>query len=266
MKVAMTDNPFHPGGYYHPEVDPAQLKISELYSEHISGIDLEVSRMWKFVELTQSSLTRSNVESWSDQFGSIDTSIYKGIISRFRPSRIIEVGAGASTVEASRQIVASSIDCELIAIDPFPNRTEFEVLESLDVTLLKLRVQEVKSELFQQLQPNDILFVDTSHCAKTGSDVLDIFFRVLPTLAPGVLIHVHDIFYPFEYPFEWIFGQTRSWNEIYFLRALLSYHSTLRVQLFNDLLYQSDPTRLRSLLGVHSGGRPGSIWLVNEQN
>lgn len=256
----MTD-PFASGGYYSPIVNTSEINSSRLYRQEIHGINLDVSRMWSLVERIRSLSANSGVKVFSDQYGEIDAAIYAGIIKVFRPARIIEIGAGASTVVASRTASSAKLDCKIIAIDPYPTRSEFIALAAEDVQFMEAKVQDLQLDLFRQLQSGDILFVDSSHCAKTGSDVLDVIFRILPSLEPGVVIHFHDIFYPFEYPFEWIFVDNRSWNEAYFLRALLTGHPTLGVLLFNDLLYHDDPQRLANLVGATSLNRPGSIWL-----
>ena len=85
-------------------------------------------------------------------------------------------------------------------------------------------LQDVDLELFESLRANDILFIDSTHVAKIGSDVNRIFFEILPALATGVYVHFHDIFYPFEYPREWIY-EGRAWNEAYMLRAFLMYNA-----------------------------------------
>lgn len=256
----MTD-PFSPGGFYTPIVNPSDIDYLRLMKGEIHGIELNVSKMWDFIERIRSSSEISGIEVWSDQFGAVDTAVYRSIISTFNPARIIEIGAGASTVEASQEISSMSHECEIIAIDPYPTRTEFVALGAENVKFVEAKVQDVDIDLFKQLKPKDILFIDSSHCAKTGSDVLDVMFRILPALPRGVLIHFHDIFYPFEYPFEWIAVDNRSWNEAYFLRALLTNHSTMKVILFNDYLYQDNPGRLADTFGIRNLVRPGSIWL-----
>ena len=102
-------------------------------------------------------------------------------------------------------------------------------------TLIARNLQDVDTEIFGQLSANDILFIDASHVVKTHSDVNHVFFEVLPRLQEGVYIHFHDIFYPFEYPKEWVY-QGRSWNEAYLLRAFLQDNSRYSIQLFNSFV------------------------------
>jgi hypothetical protein len=104
-------------------------------------------------------------------------------------------------------------------------------------TLIKTEVQLVSLDFFEKLEAGDILFIDSSHVGKTGSDVNFILFEVLPALKSGVIIHFHDVSYPFEYPKEWVY-KGRNWNEDYFLRAFLMYNNNFEILLFSDYLYK----------------------------
>ena len=136
------------------------------------------------------------------------------------PDRIVEVGSGYSTllmraVNRAHFGDRIAIDC----VEPYPR--DFLRHPDIGVTLHAHPVQSAPATLFSTLTAGDILFIDSSHVAKTGSDVNHLFFAVLPTLAEGVIVHVHDIFLPFEYPRAWVIDGRRSWNEQYLLRALL---------------------------------------------
>ena len=97
------------------------------------------------------------------------------------------------------------------------------------------------------------------HVVKTGSELLTIFFEIIPRLNQGVLIHFHDIFYPFEYPSNWVLDEGRSWNEAYFIRALLQSNNKIKILLFADQLRDSDLNRFSKL--VSSQSSCGSLWL-----
>ncbi len=97
-------------------------------------------------------------------------------------------------------------------------------------------VQHVPLSVFAALEAGDILFVDSTHVVRTGSDVCFELFEVLPCLARGVLVHIHDMFWPFEYSRQWAVEENRSWNELYAVRAFLSYNDAWRIVLFNDYL------------------------------
>jgi hypothetical protein len=99
-------------------------------------------------------------------------------------------------------------------------------------------VQNVPLEVFARLESSDILFIDSSHILKTGSDVNHYLFEILPILQPGVLVHIHDILYPFEYPEAWVLEDKRSWNEAYALRAFLEYNSAFEIVYWNNFVWR----------------------------
>lgn len=122
------------------------------------------------------------------------------------------------------------------------------------------RLQEVDIEIFAELSASDILFIDSTHVCKIDSDVNHIFFRVLPHLKSGVYIHFHDIFYPFEYPKDWVY-QGLAWNEAYVLRSFLQYNQSFRIKLFNTymaIFYNKEFVDAMPIPLNHIGG---SIWL-----
>src|ERR1017187_3178032 len=108
--------------------------------------------------------------------------------------------------------------------------------DAAHATLIERRVQEVPLEVFAALGANDVLFIDSSHVSKIGSDVNRLFFDVLPALAPGVLIHIHDVAGNLEYPREWL-DEGRAWNEQYLLRAFLMHNTAYRIELFTGWLF-----------------------------
>jgi hypothetical protein len=124
-----------------------------------------------------------------------------------------------------------------------------------------MKVQDVSLDLFAGLRKGDILFIDSSHVAKTGSDVVDYLFRIFPVLAAGVLIHIHDVFFPFEYPADWVVEQGRSWNETYCLRAFLSYNAGFRICFFSDWFFKCRRHLVESRMPLCVDYRGGSLWL-----
>ena len=196
------------------------------------------------------------------QFSGVDARMLFGLLRLWRPKRIIEVGSGYSTLlmtDVVRRFLSGNT--RITAIEPFP-RPFLHRLAGDGFKLLQAKVQDVDPAVFAELGAGDVLFIDSSHVAKTGSDVNHLLFEVLPRLAPGVHIHFHDIFLPFEYPRNWVIDEHRSWNEQYLLRALLMYSAqTLQVTLSSAYV----ATYLRELAGpiVQPGeGRGGSLWLT----
>ena len=120
--------------------------------------------------------------------------------------------------------------------------------------------QNVPIDRFSALQAGDILFIDSSHVSKAGSDVNDLFFRVLPALTVGVVVHIHDILWPFEYPMEWL-AEGRAWNEAYLLRAFLQYNPDWEVLYMNDYMGKHQRRLVEEkapLMLVETGG---SFWM-----
>jgi predicted O-methyltransferase YrrM len=185
------------------------------------------------------------------------------VMRYLRPRRIIEVGSGyssAAMLDTDELFFDRSIQFTFIEPQPQLLRSLLGKEDLTRVTLLETRVQEVDLDRFSELEANDILFVDSSHVSKVGSDVNHIFFRILPVLQSGVFVHFHDVFYPFEYPLEWVY-EGRAWNETYLMRAFLQYNNQFEIQLFNtfiDWFHKEKYFRDMPLVQKNTGG---SIWL-----
>ena len=157
------------------------------------------------------------------------------------------------------------LDGQLVCtfIEPYP-----ELLHSLirdedraTTKVIPRRVQDVELSKFRELQARDVLFIDLTHVSKVGSDVNYLYFDVLPALADGVYIHIHDIFYPFEYPESWVLEEGRAWNELYLLRALLQSSRAYEVQLMTDYLAFCHRAEFDRALPLGRKNPGGSIWL-----
>jgi hypothetical protein len=151
---------------------------------------------------------------------------------------------------------------EFTFIDPEMKRLR-ELLRAGDATratLIEQRVQVVPLEVFAALGENDVLFIDSSHVSKIGSDVNRLFFDVLPALAPGVLVHIHDIAGNLEYPRDWL-DQGRAWNEQYLLRAFLMYNAAWRIELFTTWLSITRGDFIRERMPLCARGGGGQMWL-----
>jgi predicted O-methyltransferase YrrM len=201
-------------------------------------------------------------------FGCHDGSVLFSMLLEFRPRRIIEIGCGFSSalmLDANDHFFAGAMDLTLI--DPQLEKVSllFEPQGAAKATLLPHRVQDIPIELFDRLAPDDILFIDSSHVLKTGSDVNYYFFEILPRLKPGVLIHIHDILYPFEYLEDWVLSEKRSWNEAYALRAFLAYNDSFEVVYWNNFVFHRLADDLAKLMPLCIENEGGSIWLRRTQ-
>ncbi|HWZ86140.1 MAG TPA: class I SAM-dependent methyltransferase [Thermoanaerobaculia bacterium] len=194
------------------------------------------------------------------QFSHSDASLYYSIIRRFRPQRIVEVGAGHSTRLALKAVRDNGIG-RILCIDPHAPQW----LASLGdpVEIVPKPVQQTPDSVFLSLAAADILFIDGSHISKTGSDVNHLFLRILPRLPKGVLVHIHDICLPFEYPKYWSEDVLCYWNEQYVLAGLLANSAKYEILVGVYFLQQTDIESLTPFVpeveGVFPGG--GSLWL-----
>ncbi|MBM4243490.1 MAG: class I SAM-dependent methyltransferase [Deltaproteobacteria bacterium] len=151
---------------------------------------------------------------------------------------------------------------EITSIDPDPSRLRARMRpgDEQRVRILQQPVQDVPLDLYDRLEAHDSLFIDSTHVLNTGSDVNHLLFHVLPRLAPGVWVHVHDVAYPFEYPREWV-AEGRAWNEAYAWRALLQYDAAFDVQVMNTCLEFLEPDWFRDNMPLCLKNVGGSLWL-----
>ena len=129
------------------------------------------------------------------------------------------------------------------------------------MALLRQPVQEVGMAVYEQLGPRDILFIDSTHVLRTGSDVCYELFEILPRVASGVAVHLHDIFWPFEYPNPWILDDNRSWNEAYAVRAFLTDNDRWEIMFFNDYFMKFERERIERHLSRFVESPGASLWL-----
>jgi hypothetical protein len=192
------------------------------------------------------------------------------VLRSLRPARVVEVGSGFSSAEMlDLNELFFDRAVEFVFIEPRPERL-YSLLSDQDKRSYRIEakpVQQVDAAVFQSLARNDVLFVDASHVGKSHSDVLHILFEILPKLKKGVLVHFHDVMWPFEYPQSWL-EEGRAFNEAYFLRAFLQYNSAFEVLFFNsfmvakhaDLLSRKMPRMLKSPSTPETIGN-SSLWL-----
>jgi hypothetical protein len=183
-----------------------------------------------------------------------------GMLRRLRPRRIVEIGSGWSScamLDVNSRYLSGHTEC--VFVEPHPQLlSELTAGKRLDIRATP--VQDVELSLFTDLRDGDVLFIDSSHVAKVGSDVNHLVHEVLPRLQPGVVVHVHDVPYPFEYPIEWVM-EGRVWNEAYLLRAFLSFNTAYQIELFLSYLaiHHREALAVALPLALRSPG--SSLWL-----
>jgi hypothetical protein len=271
-----------PGHFYSPIPDPSEIeqqriKLFGATPKILPGIDLRVeeqlalldritafSRKFPYGESTEIGYPNQDFRYTLDNqfFIEPDAFTLYGIICCFQPKRIIEIGSGYSSA-----LILDTVDHfldyspELVFVEPHPDRLK-SLLQTKDPgysRILEVKVQSLPSEGFSHLSASDILFVDSSHVGKCGSDVLHLIFNVLPLLSPGVLVHIHDIFWPFEYPESW-YREGRCWNEAYFIRAMLTFNSAFEILFWSSFLQSYSPADLRKTSHYRQSAG-GSLWL-----
>jgi len=194
-----------------------------------------------------------------------DASVYYSIIRHFKPHQIVEVGIGNSTILASLASQKNN-DTSITAIDPFVSNSFLKKIPD-SVDIIKKPIQDFPVSFFKKLSKNDILFIDDSHVCKIGSDVNYLFLEILPELNPGVLVHIHDIFLPGQYPRDWILNDHRRfWNEQYILQAFLIENSEFEVLLANAFLSHKHPQKLTEFFKIDNLGGGGSFWMRKKNN
>ena len=186
----------------------------------------------------------------NEYFGPVDSEILYSMIRYFKPRRIIEIGSGFSTYCSAKAILRNySLDnnynCELIAIEPYPKNILIKGFPGLK-KLIPKEVQNVPITEFTKLKENDILFIDSSHVIKIGNDVQYEYLEIIPRLRKGVIIHIHDIYFPFDYPKRKILIDNIFWNEQYLLQAFLSFNNSFEVLWAGNFMNSTFPNLLEN--------------------
>ena len=279
MRLHEANKGFPPGHFYSPIVNVAEVKLDapRLFERHVAlGLEMNVAvqkNTFKLLARHVNSMPfadeptlglRYHYNNTSYAFG--DAFVYWGMIAAYKPKRIIEVGSGFTSALALDAIRHFQLETTCTFIDPYPDLL-FTVAQPIELPhqVIASRVQEVDPTIVEALEPGDILFIDSSHVVKTGSDVHYETTELLPRVAPGVLLHFHDVFDSFEYPAAWVIEAGQSWNELYFLQMFLMYNNEFRIEYFNDYFVKECehdlrllPDEARRKISLNPGG---GLWL-----
>jgi hypothetical protein len=196
-------------------------------------------------------------------FESGDAEYLYNLIRLKKPARMFEIGSGYSTLMAMRAIQRNREEnpgyaCRHLCIEPY----EKPWLEKTGVTVVRQCVEDVDKSVFSELAENDILFIDSSHVIRPQGDVLCEFLELLPDLNTGVIVHIHDIFSPRDYPVEWVRDEVRLWNEQYLLEAFLSNNREWKVLGALNYLHHNHYEQLRAKCPYLTNDRePGSFYI-----
>lgn len=268
-----------PGHYYSPIVNVEEFSGSRAHQarhSHLAAIDYEperqlawfekLSRHFNKIQFPANEIDTFRYYFENDFFSFGDALILSAVIQEVTPRRIIEVGSGFSSaviLDTLDQIESGSLETKCTFIEPYPDRLK-SLLRAADykrTMIIEKPVQLVDLGVFSELEENDILFLDTTHVMKTGSDVNHELFQVLPILKPGVIIHFHDVFDGFEYPDTWIYRDNRSWNEIYALRAFLMHNQSYEILLMNHVIAKNLPAGIQADFPGFKNNPGGGLYL-----
>lgn len=269
-----------PGHYYSPITDPNDAHVRQTEILNLDALserpDLIIDEPamtrllgWLGEHASRFPFSAGATSEWryftgNGHFGHADAAVLFSMLLEYKPAHCIEFGCGFSSLlimDVNDHFLEHSM--EMTLFDPRPDIV-LSLLSPHDPYRERVqahRSREIPDEVFKSLGRGDLLSLETSHVVKTGSDVSDLLFRVLPLLASGVLIHIHDIFYPFEYPEAWVVQDNRSWNEAYLLRAFLQYNPKFRVLFFSNLFFRKYFDEVNAAFPGLEDTHASSIWI-----
>lgn len=269
-------NPLSPGGFYSPIPSLDAIRehdFNKPLPEEIPGVELNTAEQLELLnsfeyfyeELPFPEKKSKDFRYYyeNEAYSYSDAILLYSMIRHLKPKKFIEVGSGFSssvTLDTNEKFMDNSMNC--VFIEPYPQRLESLLTDTdkKNIVIHKKGLQEVSVNLFKELQENDILFIDSTHISKFNSDVNYLFNEILPALNSGVYIHIHDIFYPFEYPKEYLL-EGRAWNEQYVLKAFLQYNQSFKIMLFNTYLESMFEKEIRNRFPLLYKNTGGSIWI-----
>ncbi|WP_229393481.1 class I SAM-dependent methyltransferase [Methanosarcina sp. DH1] len=267
--------------FYEPIPDTSTLNVNLwLKCSELVGIDFnEQEQIYLLSEFglkykeELDSFPRNRTEcpyqyfSYNGAFESVDGDILYCMIRQFKPQKIIEIGSGNSTYLSAQAALKNKTEdgyeCEMVSIEPYPNNVLKRGFPGLS-QLITQKVQDLPLSLFDSLEENDILFIDSSHVLKIGNDVQYEYLEVLPRLKKGVIIHIHDIFLPEEYRKDWVLDMHRFWNEQYLLQAFLTFNESFKVLWAGNYMCLTYPDKIEKTFSSYKRDKvkPSSFWIV----
>ncbi|MBE2213173.1 MAG: class I SAM-dependent methyltransferase [Opitutaceae bacterium] len=272
---------FHPPGHFYSPI-PAREEIDDAFRRAdptlaFGGVELDEAAQFALLQtfagwLPQMPFPEHATPEWryhldNPSYAAFDGVMLYSMLRHAQPRRIIEVGSGfssAAMLDLNEHVFGGRMELTFIDPDMRRLRALLRLGDESRVRMLEQRVQEVPLAEFDRLEAGDVLFIDSSHVAKIGSDVNRLYFDVLPRLKPGVFIHIHDVAANLEYPREWL-EEGRAWNESYLLRAFLMYNGAFEVVLFSPWIAALRAAWLHEHMPVCARGGGGQIWLRRKQ-
>jgi Methyltransferase domain len=268
-----------PNHYYEPVPDTSKLSADN-WSRRSALVGINIDEKGQMELLTEfASKFKQEYDSFplkktgvphefsfeNDSFGPVDAEVLYSMVRLFKPRKILEIGSGNSTYISAKAAVRNKeegSDCELVCIEPYPNAALRKGFPGMS-RLIASPMQQIPLAEFESLGENDILFIDSSHVLKIASDVQRIYLEVLPVLRKGVIVHIHDIFLPAEYPKQWIMEHRVFWNEQYLLQAFLTFNERFEVLWAGSYMHLAHGDELERAFKSYNRSKnwPGSFWV-----
>lgn len=243
----------------------------------VAGADVDEqlaeARAWFTAEVS-AALNETNVhadactENGADGYGPMEAQFLHAFIASRRPRRVVQVGAGVTTAVILAAAKRHGVDVAVTAVDPYPTPLLEKLASDGSITLLRSPAQTVAMETFTELEAGDLLLVDSTHTVKVGSEVNRMILDVFPRLKPGVVVHVHDIMFPYDYQPDTLDGRLFFWDESTLLHAFLIGNDHARILLSQSMLVHAKQAELKELLvgyrpakmrdGLFDGDRDGA--------
>lgn len=259
--------------YYEPLFDSGLLRYPLDKNRNLPRLDwntdeqLELLKQFCFKEeleaIPRATIGQMTFSMNNESFGNGDAQYLYSLIRLKKPARIVEVGSGNSTLLTTSAITRNKAEnagysCKHVCVEPY----EAPWLEQTGVTVLRSRVEEVDRTVFSELEENDILFIDSSHMIRPQGDVLFEFLELIPSLNIGVIVHIHDIFSPRDYPKRWVIDDVRFWNEQYLLEAFMSCNREWKVIGALNYLHHNWHEQLKAAFPtLKQDPEPGSFYI-----
>lgn len=243
-------------------------------AKYTSGIVLDGARQFRFLEEVVKPYQSGYVSMPMDPngasgeyylnnafFGGVDAEVLYAAVRHYKPHTVFEIGSGFSTQISRKAIIDGKLDTRLVSVDPGSSI----YIDSIVDERLASRVEKLAaSDIYGRLRPGDILFIDSSHVITSGGDISFLFLEVLPNLAEGVIVHVHDIFMPFEYPKDWVVTDRRGYNEQYLVHAFLCFNPAFEILWLSNFMWRQHQPEVTKVLprGATPRAVPSSLWMM----
>lgn len=259
--------------YYEPQFNYNKNKINFEEDRFLPGLDFEIENQLKNLaklnysdELIKMNFIKGspnyNFKLNNNFFEAGDSEIYYQIIRYLKPSKIIEIGSGYSTLvalEAAREnLNKDKKKIEITCIEPYENSW----LQNYDLNIIKKNIEYINLDIFKNLNSNDLLFIDSSHMIRPFGDVLRIYLEILPILKSGVMVHIHDIRTPKNYSNRWLVNENKFWNEQYLVESFMMNKNRYEIFLLLNYLKNKEFLDLKNKCPyLLESSDPGSLYL-----